>query len=66
MNKLYKAYSKILPIDNFRFSLWLINISLSTLHFINQWNLSQARKNLMRREALHTIKEEFQSLLAIK
>ena len=66
MNKLYKAYSKILPIDNFRFSLWLINIALSTLHFINQWNISQARKNLMRREALHTIKEESQSLLAIK
>jgi aminoglycoside phosphotransferase (APT) family kinase protein len=66
MNQLCEAYLKHSMIDNSRFSLWLISIASSTLHFINQWNLSEAKKNLIKTEALLTIQEESQSLLNSK
>ena len=66
MNQLCEAYLKHSMIDNSRFSLWLISIASSTLHFINQWNLSEAKKNLIKTEALLTIQEESQSLLNCK
>tara|TARA_B100001093_G_scaffold508373_1_gene570436 strand:- start:209 stop:1093 length:885 start_codon:yes stop_codon:yes gene_type:complete len=66
MNRLCEAYLKHSMIDNSRFSLWLISIASSTLHFINQWNLSEAKKNLIKTEALLTIQEESQSLLNCK
>lgn len=66
MNRLCEAYLKHSMIDNSRFSLWLISIASSTLHFINQWNLSEAKKNLIKTEALLTIQEESQSLLNSK
>jgi aminoglycoside phosphotransferase (APT) family kinase protein len=66
MNQLCEAYLKHSMIDNSRFSLWLISIASSTLHFINQWNLSEAKKNLIKSEALLTIQEESQSLLNCK
>ena len=66
MNQFCEAYLKHSMIDNSRFSLWLISIASSTLHFINQWNLSEAKKNLIKTEALLTIQEEFQSLLDSK
>jgi len=66
MNRLCEAYLKHSMIDNSRFSLWLISIASSTLHFINQWNLSEAKKNLIKSEALLTIQEESQSLLNCK
>ena len=66
MNRLCEAYLKHSMIDNSRFSLWLISIASSTLHFINHWNLSEAKKNLIKTEALLTIQEESQSLLNCK
>lgn len=66
MNQLCEAYLKHSIIDNSRFSLWLISIASSTLHFINQWNLSEAKKKLIKTEALLTIQEESQSLLNSK
>lgn len=66
MTKLYETYLENFKIDNFRFSLWLIYVASSTLHFIEEWNFSKTRKALIKSQATITIKEEFQNLLDIE
>ena len=41
MKKLLEIYSDYLPIDRFRYSLWLIYVASSTLYFIHEWNLEK-------------------------
>ena len=57
------TYSNFLPIDNFRYSLWLIYIAASTLYHIHQWNISNEREALIKKETVNVINEEFESLL---
>ena len=62
VDRFLDLYSKNFSIDQSRFSLWLIYVSASTLFFIDEWNLENARKNLMKREAMLTIEEEIKFL----
>ena len=57
------TYSNFLPIDNFRYSLWLIYIAASTLYHIHQWNISKEKEALIKKETVNVINEEFESLL---
>ena len=63
MKKLLEIYSDYLPIDRFRYSLWLIYVASSTLYFMDEWNLEKKIKSIMAKEAMATIEEESYFLL---
>ena len=63
MKKLLEIYSNFLPIDRFRYSLWLIYVASSTLYFIDEWKLEKKMKSLMKKEAMAAIEEETYFLL---
>ena len=63
MKKFLEIYSSFMRIDRFRYSLWLIYVASSTLHFIHEWKLKKEWKSLMKKEAMSTIEEESNFLL---
>ena len=63
MKKFLEIYSSFMRIDRLRYSLWLIYVASSTLHFIHEWKLKKEWKSLMKKEAMSTIEEESNFLL---
>ena len=59
MESFKAAYIKDSEIDEDRFLLWSINIALSTLHFINEWRLTNEDKDKMIATANLIISESY-------
>ena len=56
------AYTKYSEIDEDRFLLWSINIASSTLHFINEWRLTNEDKDKMIAIANLIISESYSQI----
>ena len=56
------AYTKYSEIDVDRFLLWSINIASSTLHFINEWRLTNEDKDKMMATANLIISESYSQI----
>ena len=59
MNSFKQKYLGNEKIDEYRFNLWLIYISASTLYHLDVWNLNMQTESIMKRESKSTILESF-------
>ena len=59
MNSFKQKYLGSEKIDEYRFNLWLIYISASTLYHLDVWNLNMQTESIMKRESKSTILESF-------